>query len=211
MKKYIKKITSLESLKILFEDFYKTNGHYPTSVEITKNLGVSSRTLERKFGGVVKVRELLGLEATDFTKGPARSQKASVSTSLSYLEQTRLYKKLLPIFGVYYIHEQAPYADTARQRSDFKIFHSQGVFYVDIFYASSRETMIGCIGAKIKKFDPRLIWGEIILINTNKDLDESITSIIKNRKNPLPKNISIMSESQFIEYCKALKPNQVMV
>lgn len=201
-----KKDKSIETLKIKFQEFFDSTGRYPTQNEISKNLGISARTLQREYGSLKTVRSLIGLETLDFTTGKERSNKASKSFEISITEQNRIYKKILPIFKEYYIHREAPFADTARQRSDFKIFHKEGGFYVDLYYASNYENMIGCINAKLKKYNPDLIFAEIILINTNKALDNEIERLIKNRKSPLPENIRLMNEKEFLLYCKTLTP-----
>lgn len=201
----IKKDTSLENFKNLFENFYKENNHYPTSVEIDSYFGISSRTIQRKYGSIKKLRELLGLEVTDFTTGKERADKALNSYNISLTEQEKIYNKLLPIFKKYYIHRESPFGDKSRQRSDFKIYHKEGEFYVDVFFAESFESMQGCINAKLKKYDKKLIWGDIYLINTNKNLDSIKDSLISNKKNKLPSNIKVLTEEEFFNYCSVLK------
>lgn len=202
----ILKDTSLENLKILFQNFFDKFGHYPTQYEINEHLGISSKTLQRKYGSLKTLRSLLDLKVLDFTTGEERVKKVKYSLDLSFKEQKKMYKKLVPIFGKYYIHSQSPFGDESRQRSDFKIHHKEGDFYVDIFHASSYQNMTGCINAKLKKYDPKLIWGKIILINTNKKLDDVIFKMICQRKNKLPSNIDIMSEEEFYKFCQKLNP-----
>lgn len=200
----MKKDTSLETLKILFDKFYKDTGHYPTTHEIS-SLGISAKTLQRNYGSLKNLRTLLGLEIIDFTVGKERADKALKSYKISLVEQNRIYNKMLPIFKEYYIHRESPFGDLARQRSDFKVFHQEGSFYVDVYYASDYKTMQGCISAKLKKYNPDMVWGKIILINTNTNTDGIKNDLIENRKTPLPENITLMTENEFFDYCNNLK------
>lgn len=202
----MKKDTSIENLKVLFQKYFELHGRYPTQEEMSAGLGISGRTLQRIYGGLSKVRELCNLPILDYTRGEERSKKALRSFDISFIEQNKIYKKLLPIFREYYIHQQAPYGDNGRMRSDFKIFHSQGSFYVDIFFADNLRNMTGCINAKLRKFNPNFVWGKVILINTNKSLDNDLAPLISRRKIPLPENVTVMTESEFFDYCNTLTP-----
>jgi len=196
----------LEILKQEFENFKIKNGNYPATLDITTQNGFSfsAKTIQRRMGGIVNIRKNFGLEITDFTKGSIRADKALASNNKSFIEQEKIYKKLRLIFGEYYIHQQSPYGDFGRQRSDFKIHHKQGHLYIDIFYANRYESMVGCINAKLKKFNPDIIWGDIILVNTNKLFNDRIPKLIEQRKTPLPKNIKVMSEQQLFDYLSNL-------
>jgi hypothetical protein len=196
---------SIEKLKTEFDVFYKEHNRYPTSGDINLYFDFSAKTVGRKYGGMKKLREVLGLEVIDYTTGNERSKKALDSYKISLVEQKKIYKKLLKIFNEYHIHRECPFGDSSRQRSDFKIFHKGGSFYVDVYYAENYANMGGCINAKLKKYDPNVIWGDIILINTNHKLDNLKDKIIQKKKNPLPKNVKLMTENEFIEYCKQLE------
>jgi len=201
----------LSILRSEFEAFNIKNGRYPTALEIkAPDFSFSTKTIQRTFGSLKELRTLLDLDIIDYTTGSFRSKKAAHSTKNAFKEQSELYKKLLPIFGKYYIHRESVYGDTGRQRSDFLIYHAQGNFYIDIFYASDTVSMSGCINAKLRKYDPSLIWGEIILVNTNPELDSHIPTLLANKKNPIPNNITLLTVPQLLAYCQTLAPHCII-
>lgn len=67
-----------EQLKIGFLKFYELHGHYPTSHEVDAfEFLPSSRSMQRRFGGLVEVRKALELKSSpDFRTGTYSSERA---------------------------------------------------------------------------------------------------------------------------------------
>ena len=67
----------LDKVKIGLDKFYREFGRYPTATEFENYPHLpSARQMQRRFGGIVQLRETLGLEGPfDLTKGEYSSQK----------------------------------------------------------------------------------------------------------------------------------------
>src|SRR3990167_9427156 len=70
---------TLENLRDGLLYFYELNGRYPTAPEIDNfDYLPSSRQIQRKFGGLEKLRTLLGHTEVSFSKGVYRSRIAQI-------------------------------------------------------------------------------------------------------------------------------------
>ncbi|MDP3935272.1 MAG: hypothetical protein Q8Q46_03600 [Candidatus Giovannonibacteria bacterium] len=114
-----------------FDKFYQEHGRYPTALEIDAYVGLpSSRQMQRRFGGLPKLRQELNLDTLDFTKGSVRSQTAQYIGKRGLDFEKVVRKILVDKFGI------------------------------DVFFASDRHNLMGCINSKqrlYKNFVDKLI------------------------------------------------------
>jgi hypothetical protein len=194
----------LERLGQSFEMFKQDHGRYPNSYEIVtgnKYVFPSAKTLDRRFGGVKKVRELLGLEITNYTAGEHRS-KMLKETLLPRAQESEgeFYKKLLKIVPKTSIHQQESYSFNIKVLSDFILDLPKSRIGVDVFYANSYRSMSGCVSAKERKLKRVSDTNVFLLSVSDRVSDDDIKKYIQRRKAPLAENITIMTGEAFLKY-----------
>ena len=89
---------SLEQLKVGFLKFRELYGHYPTAHEIDVfEFLPSSRSIQRRFGGLVELRKTLELKSSsDFRTGTHSSKRAKKINERAYKTE----KKYMSILSV---------------------------------------------------------------------------------------------------------------
>lgn len=176
-----------EKIKIAIEDFKNKHGHYPSTPEMNSPLfsGPSPRTIQRKFTSVVKLRELLNLPITDFTRGHTRSEAVKKASKLAAIESNKLYQYLVAKLGVTSVHREFlldyPYTN---KRCDFclftKINNETSQIFIDCFYNKDRASLINSLNIKIKNHRSLQtnIYTKVKMyyINLNEKLDISTIS-----------------------------------
>lgn len=198
-------IWTTEKIKNGFEKFFKEFGKYPTVLEIDKYLSLpSSRQLQRRWpGGVRYLREELGLDITDFTKGETRSITATSIGERGKDKEREIQKILIEHFGEICVHEQKPYSDYSG-RFDFVVYTKNKKFAVDTFFPVHRNSLTGCINSKQKLY--KNIDFEIILLQMNENISqEYMDKLLNSKKNPLPKNIKVLNLKNFLDYIKTIE------
>lgn len=194
----------LEKIRESFEKFKLNNGRYPVSHEIvtgTQYRFPSTKTIERKFGGVKKLRELLGLEVTDYTSGDYRSKMVrEVLLPRSLESEGEFYKKLLKLVPRTSIHQQESYSFNIKVLSDFILDLPKSRVGVDVFYANSYLSMSGCLADKQRKLR-KISDTKVFLVSVSENIsDEDVARYIERRKTPLNENITIMTGGTFLKY-----------
>lgn len=143
---------SLESLRAGFDRYLEENGVLPScwDIDATPYLP-TTRYIESRFGGVVKLRKDLGYGDIDFTKGVHRSKSATEINQRARKMEEILEKQLYSRFGEIAVHSEKPLRAT-NQRIDFYIYTDKGNFAVDLFHAKSDKSAAGCLGLKLKRY-----------------------------------------------------------
>lgn len=144
----------LNIIKTEFENFLKQTGRYPTTQEIDagKNMP-SSRSMQRRFGGVQKVREMLGMEITNYTKGESRAAKAKICNERSVTTEDKTLQILLNVFPIQTIHQQAKYSLKLNNRCDFLVYNKTSDFYIDVFYTENILNLNSILNIKLLKYE----------------------------------------------------------
>lgn len=191
-----------------FDKFYQEHGRYPTALEIDAYAGLpSSRQIQRRFGGLPKLRQELDLGTLDFTKGSVRSQTAQYIGKRGLDFEKAVRKILVDKFGEVFVHEQKPFNDYAG-RLDFFVYAKNNKFGIDVFFASDEHNLVGCINSKqrlYKRFSDKLI-----LLQLNPGIDQKvIDQYLSNKKNALPSNIAVLSLDKFLVFLKTIRPLHV--
>jgi hypothetical protein len=142
----------MELVKEGLERFMKENGHMPTGPEIEScSYLPSARQLQRKFGGVKKVRAALGYEDTDFGRGSFRTQSSTKTTKRGTRAERDLEKYLIRHFGEIYVHTEKRYG-LKGQRVDFVVFSPDGNLGIELFCTETRRDMAKNINVKVDKY-----------------------------------------------------------
>lgn len=193
----------LNIIKEEFENFFKEKGRYPTTQEIDQSKVMpSSRSMQRRFGGVKKVRELLGLPIHDYTKGESRSAKAKLCMERGSATEDKCLEILTTRFPIQTIHQQAGFGDSFR--TDFLIYNKTKNFYIDVFYTENVNNLNSILNIKFHKYS--IIKDFPVLFVCEGLLSEDIKYKTKNKKNYFPENFQVISLSELQEVIQSYTP-----
>lgn len=203
-----KKATWTEKkLKVGFEKFYSIHKRYPTSHDIDSfEFLPSARQIQRVFGGLVNLRQKLGLSQTDFTKGSHSSDRARKINRRAHELELEVYNILKKQFGIECVHREHFFTDDRRTRTDFFIYTKTDTFSVDVFYPSNRANLIGCLNSKMRTYKSQSMDCEVIFLMMNPDISqEEIEKILANKKNKLSVHQKVMDLNKFKTFLKTKK------
>lgn len=191
-----------------FDKFYQEHGRYPTALEIDEYASLpSSRQIQRRFGGLQNLRKELGLDTLNFTKGSIRSQSAQYIGKRGLDFEREIRKILINKFGEVFVHEQKPFNDYAG-RLDFFVYAKNNKFGIDVFFASYKHSLIGCINSKQRLY--KNFADKLILLQLNPKIDQKVVDqYLSNKKNTLPSNVSVLSLNKFLKFIQTIQPLQV--
>lgn len=194
----------IEDVATGLEHFYKLNKRYPTAQEIDKfEFLPSSRSIQRKFGGIVNVRKQLNLSGQhNFTEGSHSSKRSFKINKRAHYTEKEIYRYLVNRFGTHFVHREYFPLDDRRSRVDFFVYHKQGAFLVDVFYPDSRPNLIGCLNSKMNKYKEAQNEYPVIFLQMNKEINSfELEDIVKNKKNKLKRNQYLMDIESFKSFC----------
>lgn len=186
-----------EQIKLGFDKYVKENDRLPTVTEIDKiSYLPSSRQIQRAFGGLEKLRGVLGYSLTHFGKGESRS-KIALRVNKNGKEAEALVKLILQEkFGKFFVHEQKPTYSGYKNRLDFFVFTPSGDFAVDVFCPRDIKTLQDEVNLKQRTYFK--YSGKLFLLAVNKDIrQEAIDKLVQNKKNKLRNNIWICTFNEF--------------
>lgn len=197
-------LTTMKLLKELFEKFNEKHGHYPTYKEIEEDEYFPTlRTIQRRFGGLEKVRIELGIPFPNHSKGEMRVNKMKDVLARQKETENEVYQVILKYFDDVSVHRERPFADDSRNRSDFFIFRNKkSSLIIDVFYPSDIHSFSGCLNSKLLKY--YFFDVPVTFVQMNKDISsERINKYLKNRKNKIDSRFKIISfHEEFEEYIK---------
>jgi hypothetical protein len=204
---------TLAELKEGLEKFYLEYGKYPTSEQVDNFPYLpSSRSIQRSHGGLIALREELALSPLhDFTRGEYSSKRARDINKRGHKYEAIVFDFLKNKFGVQFVHREFFVTDDSRSRIDFYIYYKGGVFAIDVFYPSTRHSLVGCLNAKMHTYTTESMKDvQIIFLQMNTDIDsETLQKIAKNKKNKLSKNQHLMTFTDLERFCNNKEPLQV--
>jgi len=181
-------------------DFKKEEGHYPSVTEFNESpfSPCSTKTIQRHYGGFIKIKKEMGIEDYDL-----RKKVASYHSAQHYDTNTDLNNFLFSKFKVI-INEE--HNENTRNKSKYGIYSQNYHFFIENFFTTSINNTMNCINQRIKKIKDST-KEDVYLVLMNEELDKkTIYKNIKFKKNPIPSNIKFMFMSEFIKYCETLKP-----
>lgn len=199
-------IWTYEKIRDGFAKFYTERGRYPNIFEIdTYPFLPSSKQLQRRFGGVRQLREKLGLEVIDFTRGQIRSDMAAYVGKRALDSEKQIRKILLNHFGEVFVHEQKPLNSDGRSRLDFFIYAKNRKFGIDVFFVTDRHSLVGCINIKEQAY--RNANFDIILLQTNPEIPQQrIDDFVRSKKNKLNPHLRVLNLGEFMKFMKTIEP-----
>jgi hypothetical protein len=144
-----KSLWDIEKIKAGFERFVVEHNRLPTATEIDKLTYLpSSRTIQREYGGLEKLRMLLGYTTTHLGRGINRSLIAKNINARGKVAELEVFRILSEKFGAMFVHVEKPFSDNSKQRLDFYVYTPTGNFGVDVFHPTNEHSMIGSINIK---------------------------------------------------------------
>jgi len=201
---------NIEDLSDGMRLFYERYNHYPTSQEVDAfEFLPSARSIQRRFGGLIELRQTLGLGGQiDYTKGAHSSDRAKKIGKRSHELEKEAYDFLTGIFGVEFIHREYFFTDDRRTRADFLVYYDGGGFSVDVFYPKNRHNLIGCLNSKLRKYANNLMLQyPVIFVQMNKNITrEEVEDILSKKKNKLKNYQSVMCYEGFKDFCHTKNP-----
>lgn len=196
----------IEEIKEQWLTFHGVHGRYPTAQEIKDDVRMfSTKTIERRFGGLMKLREKLGLKVLNYSSGETRSLSAGKSIAKVYNDEMVLQQFLCEKFGNRpNVCHQEPYIEfNGHIISDFGVYHSKGHFFVDIFSPKDIHSLKGCINHKFKKIKNVDIVDDIFYVVENDHMEQDVIDVVvSNRINKLSKNIKVLTLENFKRECQ---------
>lgn len=205
---------NIEDVHDGLKKFYEEFGRYPTASEVDKFPYLpSSRSIQRSFGGLLKVREKLGLGGqSDFRSGKHRSELANKINKRSNILEKKVYEFLVEKFGKEFVHREYFFTDDKRTRADFFIYDNREGFCVDVFYPNDKHNLIGCLNVKLGKYlNAYMKDYPVIFLQMNEKIEQNeLDNIILNKKRKLLNNQSLMGWGTFVEFCRKRKANKLI-
>lgn len=203
-----------EKLKIMIRDQWESwkelNGRYPTCVDIDNDFSlVTTKTIQRRFGGVTKLRKELGYTVTDYTMGEVRSAVASQAISESVISERKLSCFLYEYFGKRpNVCLWETYTERSNFKSDFGVYYKDGGhFFVDIFYARSLQSVKGCILAKMKKIEASETKEVVYLVCSNENITQGqLEAVRRGKKKDVPTNVVFITLGEFKKEIEKYRP-----
>jgi len=191
---------TVEAVEEGLKRFLAEHGHYPTCVEINKCPYLcTAKTIERKFGGVRALREKLGMEIVDYSKGAFRSKNAERFNVLSVETERMVRDFLVSIYGEICVHEQKTHGIT-KQRLDFFVY-AQENFAVDVFNTYSLIGVNNNLNNKLTRY--RDLPHRLYFVVTGGTFSQmEIDKLMENKKIELQNNMRCLTFDEFKIECQ---------
>ena len=191
---------TLENLKQGLERFNKENGHYPSAEEIDGcSYLPSSRRIQQKFGGLISLRDIIGLKETDYRTGSQRQNAINKFLRLNIISEKAIKEFLDKRYGEICVHEEKKYGQ-GRNRVDFFIYAKEN-FAVEVFNTYSIRNLANNLNSKLHKFDDFPFKLYFVVTGGNFS-QEQLDSLIYHKRNlPLLSNMRCLTIDEFKAEC----------
>ena len=176
-------------------------GRLPLAQEVDKlDYLPSSRQIQKKFGGLVKLRGELGYQENRFGRGLFRSKIASRVNVRGRNAELMLQKILINMFGEVFVHTEKIF-DNSKNRVDFYIYSPTGNFGIDVFYTETMRSLQSNINIKINKY--RNFPARLFIVVANNSFNQKELDLYANSKiRPLSKKTKIITLDTLINLLK---------
>lgn len=207
----MRKYWTIEKIKEGFDHFRNEHGRLPVATEVDDlEYLPSSRNIQKRFGGLAKLRGQLGYENNHFGRGVFRSQIATRVNNRGRSAELSLEKILCDRFGEVFVHTERIF-DSSKNRVDFYIYSPDGNFGIDVFYTETMRSLQSNINIKMSKYNNFPLQLFLVVANKDfkqKDLEQYASSKIK----PLPQNTKIVTLETLSRFLKTKKayPNPLI-
>jgi len=181
------------------QHFFVANQRYPTAREIDMfEYLPSSRSIQRKFGGLVLLRqELIPQSHSDYTRGVERSMRAKESWHRAAKYEEEFYLYLIQHLEPVAVHEHK-IMRPGNVSSDYFIYNDddQGIV-IDLFYAKDIYSLSNVVVIKLKRYK-NLPYKIIFVLVGNENISiQEIRKMLARKKTSLPPNILLDTENNF--------------
>ena len=196
---------TLERIREGFERFHGEHGHYPRIPDYIDNSPYlpSRRHIQRLFGGLPRLRLLLGLEDVYLSKGIHRSKIGFDSNKRSRIVEDLIRDALYLKFHEPFVHLEKPIDTVRKLRADFYIFNPQENFAVDVFATETYHNLESNVYIKLHKYSHLNIKLYFVLVSEK--LSAGDIELFNTRKHKkFPANIKLVSFDQFLEIIKSI-------
>ena len=193
-----KAIWSMENIKEGFERFMAEKGRLPTASEIDRlDYLPSSRQVQRRFGGLEKLRGILGYGETHFGKGEYRSLIATKANKQGRDAELLMEKILKDKFHEVFVHTEKIF-DDSKNRVDFYIYCPDGNFGIDVFQTQTMRTFQSNVNSKIDKYTN--FPNELYFVVDNDDIRQfEIDTYLSYKTKKVSANTHIVAMKTMIE------------
>ncbi|MFA6295701.1 MAG: hypothetical protein WC666_04815 [Candidatus Paceibacterota bacterium] len=195
-------------LKIAFDRYISENGRLPTAPEVDRTEYLpSARQIQRRFGGLKALRELLGYEDTDFGSGSNRSSIATRGNLKAKEAERELEIMLSQIFGEPFVHAEKYYGP-GRNRADFIVYTKDQIFGIDVFTTETIHDLQKNVALKIDKYldFPKNVTLYFVVVSKNldeADVTKACVGMVKITKLP---ELQIVTPKGLFDKVRDLSP-----
>jgi len=189
----------IEAIRTGMEKYKEIYSHYPHTLDFDKvDFLPSSKLIQRNFGGIVKLKELLGLDCDkDGTKGEYRSNIARRTWNDAVGYEQQFYEFLISKKPEISVHEHK-ILRPGNICCDFFVYTSDREgFAIDIFYAQDLFSLSRIVYLKNKRYNKLNFPVYFVLVGNDLIKQNDIDMLINNRKNPIGSNIKVLTECSF--------------
>jgi len=185
-----------------FKHFYNLNHRWPIGLDLrTCQYLPNAKTLERNFGGIIAVRQQLGISEPHFNAGSRRSDKAVNLASRGFVLEEEIYTILVKKFHEPYVHNQGRMSlgEGKTGRADFIVYHQHGKFFVDVFFPDTEYSrLVNNMVAKIRTY--RHVDKDVFLVIGNPDIREkSIARYLSSVKIKVNTHLKFLTRDSFLQ------------
>lgn len=211
---YIEKWT-LEKVKKGFDEFHRLYNRYPTAYDVDDfKLLPSSRQIQRRFGGLEKLRKVLGLEVENYTSGEDRINKIVAFNKRGRECENIVHQLLSNFFDEKFIHIEKPTCGNtiintydSKSKYDFYVYAKPNNFAIDVFGTNDTRGIITNMNMKEKKYNKLNAQEIIYFVYFGKNIDKNkINNWIDNKRNELPKTWKVVDLDEFKDSLSAYVP-----
>lgn len=183
-----------------FKHFYKLHNRWPIGVDLRScKFLPNPKTLERNFGGIIVVREHLGIREPHFNAGSRRSDRATNLSSRAFVLEEEIYSILVKKFHEPYVHNQGRMSlgEGKTGRADFIVYHQRGKFFVDVFFPDKEHSrFVSNMIAKVRTY--KHVDQKVFLVIGNPDIaQEAIEQYLVVAKSKLNPNLTFLTKHSF--------------
>lgn len=198
---------TLDIIKEGINTFFKDYGRYPTARDFdTAPYLPSARQVQRMYGGLPSLREVIGITELDYTKGDLRRKIGLKGHFDGLSAEESLEVVLMRHFGEPYVHTQKRYGVHHKNRYDFFVYCHNECFAVDIFSTGRTDYIATNIRHKITKYKevgPFVVY----FVVAGDYIDDDISAATK--RLPVLKSlphIRVRTEASFIKEVTGKQP-----
>lgn len=177
------------------EKFYVEKGRLPTALEFdVLDYLPSARQIQRKYGGLEKLRKRLGYTDVHFGKGIHRTRIAIAVNKSGYDSERIVEIFLKKKFKELFVHVEKQFG-SGKTRLDFYVYNPTRNFGVDVISSNHFHNFVDNINHKIKRYED---FSELFYIVVFGDFTQArIDKYVKNRKSVLPAKCKIVKFEKF--------------